>query len=81
MDNNDWGRLQELALTRSTNSLRNSGVFLKRSLNFISGLFVILEDFMAIAFRDKDVKKMMPKLKNNNKQYEDLINKKLRRGL
>jgi len=30
---------------------------------------------MAVAFRNKDIKKMMPILKNNNKQYEDLINK------
>lgn len=30
---------------------------------------------MAVAFRNKDIKMMMPILKNNNKQYEDLINK------
>jgi len=74
MDNNDWGRLQESFDKINKQFEKFRCVSEKVPKLYISTL-VILEDFMAVAFQDKDVKKMMPKLKNNNKQYEDLINK------
>ncbi|KEH26185.1 eukaryotic translation initiation factor 3c [Medicago truncatula] len=74
MDNNDWGRLQE-----SFDKINKQLEKIRRVSEKIPKLYirtlVVPKDFMAVSFRDKDVKKMIPKLKNNNKQYEDLINK------
>ncbi|AES75516.1 eukaryotic translation initiation factor 3c [Medicago truncatula] len=76
MDNNDWGRLQE-----SFDKINKQLEKIRRVSEKIPKLYirtlVVPKDFMAVSFRDKDVKKMIPKLKNNNKQYEDLINKSL----